>query len=254
MSDVKVLSNQNLAWYLGPSSSIPDANWASGPTLTQLQTLVNDSVAVSTSGTNFNFQSSSSVADRSFADAAGSESRSYAQCGGKVNVYTPGKGDTSSAYYTTYSTLKTTRTKLAVMMRPVVGQATALAAGDEVNLFCVLTDGRTHQRSDSSRTLEVDLLPQDFMIANYIVPASTPTAPAVSPSGALTATVGTPKFLKVTYQGRNITVGATYVSSNVNIFDITNHGIIIPKAAGTATLTVSYPGAAALSAISVTVS
>lgn len=254
MTDTKILTNQYLGWFVGPSSSIPVANWSSGPTLTQLQALANCSVGLSTSGTTFNFQASSSVADRSYADAAGSESRSYSQCGGKLNAYTPSKGDTTSTYATTYAAIGVPRTPLVIMMRPVVAQANAIAAGDEVNLFNVITDARTHQRSDSSRTLEVDLLPQDYMIANYVVPSSTPTAPAVTPSGALAVTLGTPKFLKVAYEGRNITVGAKYVSSDVNIFEITNHGVIVPHAAGSATLTVSYPGAAALTPIAVTVS
>ena len=64
--------------------------------------------------------------------------------------------------------------------------------------------------------------------------------------------VGAPKVVKVSYQGRNITIGAKYASSNEAVVKV-RHGILIPVAAGSATLTVSYPGAAALTPIAVTV-
>lgn len=254
MVDVKVLSNGKIRWGAGPSSAIANARWVSGPTLAELQSLTNVSAAVKIDGTDFGLEASDQSDDRSFADAAGSQARSFSQASGNIEIYTPAKGEVSGINVTAWDILSKTRTKLAIAQRFVKSQSSAIVAGDEVNVFRVITDDRIHNRNDVSRTLGIGLVLQDDLLVNYIVPSAVPTAPAISPSGAITLTVGTPSFRKVSYEGRNITVGAKYVSSNEAVFTVTPHGILIPVAAGTATLTVSYPGAAALAPISVTVS
>lgn len=254
MVDTKTLTNNKFAWLAGPSTAIPATNWTSGPTLSQVQSLLNISEAVKIDGSDFGLESSEQTDDRSFVDAAGSQSRSYNAASGNIEIYTPAKGDTSSIYVSAWNALSKPRTKVIIGQRPVKASSAAIAAGDEVNLFSVMTDERVHNRNDSSRTLGIGLLPQGDILVNYIVPAGTPTAPVVSGStGLATAAVGTPIFLKVAYQGRNITIGAKYVSSNEAVFKV-RHGIVIPVGTGTATLTVSYPGAAAVTPITVTVS
>lgn len=254
MADTPVMTNGHFAWLAGPDSTISEAHWDSGPTLAELQALNNYSAAVKVDGTDFGVEASDQVDDRSFADQAGAQSRGFAQASGSLEIYTPGPGDTTSINAQAWGTFATPRTRLGVVQRPVVPQADAIAAGDEVNIFRVITDGGTHNRNDASRTLGTDLILQDDLFVNYIVPAAVPVAPAVTPAGPIAVTMGAPKFLKVAYQGRNITAGAKYSSSNEAIFTVTNHGIIVPVSAGTANLTVSYPGAAALTAIAVTVS
>lgn len=253
MPDTKVLSNGRLQWRAGPSSAISNSHWTAGPTLAELQSLVNISAAVKIDGTDFGLEASDQSDDRSFADAAGSQSRSFTQASGNIEIYTPAKSEVSGINVTTWDILSKTRTKLAIAQRTVKPQASALVAGDEVNVFRVITDDRVHNRNDVSRTLGIGLVLQDDVLVNYIIPSASPTAPAVSPSGAIALVVGTPEFHKVSYEGRNITVGAKYVSSDEAVFTVTNHGILIPVAAGSATLTVSYPGALALTPIAVTV-
>ena len=255
MADTRVLSNQKVAWLAGPDNTISESNWASGPTITQLAALDNYSAAVKIDGTDFSVEASEQSDDRSFADAAGAQSRSYSSASGNIEVYTPAEGETTGVNADAYDTFSPNRSRLALLQRTVAPQSTALARGDEVNIFRVITDERQHNRNDVSRTLGVGLILQDNIWVNYIVPHSTPTAPAVTPGGPLTLDVsdGDIEFLEVAYEGRNITVGATYISSNEDVFIVTNHGIIIPIGAGSATLTVSYPGAAVLTGISVTV-
>lgn len=248
-----VLSNEHVLWAAGPDSAISDAHWVAGPTLAEAQSLTNITAGLKIDGTDFGVQASDSVEDRSFADGAGAQSRGFAQASGSLEAYTPGKGD-SGIYSTTWDIVAQTRTTLALLQRVVPAQSTALAAGDEINVFRVETDDRQHNRNDASRTIGIGLVLQDNILVNYIIPSSTPTAVTVTPAGPIAATVGTPKFLKAAYQGRNVTTGALWTSSDEGVFKVTPHGIIIPVAAGTANLNVSVPGSAAGSDIAVTVS
>lgn len=254
MADTSVMTNGHFAWFAGPDSTISEANWDSGPTLAQLQVLENYSATIKIDGTDFGLEASEQVEDRSFADQAGAQSRGAMQASGSVELYTPGRDDTSSINAQGWGVFATPRTKLAIAQRPVAPQGTALAAGDEINVFRVITDAGTHNRNDASRTLGTSLILQDDLHVNYIVPSSTPTAPAVTPAGPLAVGVGDVEFITVAYEGRNITVGATYVSSDETVARVTNNGIVYGVAAGTADITVSYPGAAALAPIEVTVS
>ena len=252
-----IQTNGHLAWFAGPSSAISDAHWASGPTKAELDTLDNYSPGVKVDGTDFGLEASEQVSDRSFADLAGSQARGVSQASGSIEVYTPGTGDTTSIIAQTYDAFGSPRTELAVAQRPVADQANAIAAGDEVNIFKVLTDDRQHNRNDASRTLGVGLVLQGALFVNYIVPSAVATAPTAAPQNSVSLTtgftVGEVAFLEVAYEGRNITAGAKYVSSNENIVRVTPGGAVLAVGAGSATITVSYPGAAALTPISVTV-
>ena len=250
----QIISNGAVAVIAGPSTAISDSHWSTGATLAELSSLTNYSAGVQAAGSTFNVQASNSVEDRSWADQAGAKSRGLAKASGTVEPFVPGKGDTSSIIANAYDAFTATRTPLAFVQRFVTPESNAIAAGDEVNIFKVMTDGREHKKTDASQTTSVDLILQDGALLNYIVPASTPTSVSVTPSGALAVTLGAPKFLKATYEGRNVTVGAQWVSSNEAIFKVTAGGIIIPVAAGTANLTVSIAGSAAGSSIAVTVS
>lgn len=253
MADTSVMTNGHLGWFAGPDSAITDAHWDSGPTLAELQTLQNYSGTVKVDGTDFNVEASEQVEDRSFADQAGAQSRGAAQASGSIEIYTPGKNDTTSINAKGWDTFATPRTKLALAQRPVKAQGAPIAAGDELNVYRVQTDAGTHNRNDASRTLGTTLLLQDDIHINYIVPAAVPTAPTITPSGPQDLAEDEVLFLKVSYQGRNITAGAKYTSSDESVAVVTNHGIVIGVGAGIAEITVSYPGAAEAEPIEVTV-
>lgn len=254
MADATVISNGHLAWFAGPDSAISEANWNSGPTLAQLQTLVNHSAGIKIDGTDFGAEASDQVDDRSFADQAGAQSRGFQNASGSLEVYVPGEGDTTSAHAKAYDTFTKPRTRLALAQRAVKAQSAAIAPGDEINLFRVETDSRQHNRNDASRTTGVGLVYKGVSHINYIVPASTPTAPTASKSTVAVA-VGDAAFVDITYQGRNVTAGAKYISSNEAVATVTPGGTILGVGAGTATITYSIPGGAApASGITVTVS
>lgn len=254
MPDTKILTNEHFGWLVGPSTAVPAANWTSGPTLAQLQTLLNISEAVRIDGTDFGLEASGQAEDRSFVDPAGAQSRAYNSASGSVEIWAPARNDTTSIYAQAWGALATPRSHVVLAQRPVASSTTPVVAGDEVWLFDVMTDGGAYQRNDVSRTLSIEFLSQGNILAGYIVPASPAAALTVAGGGALTtAAVGTPAFLKVAYQGRPITNKATFVSSDETVVRVRN-GVVIPVAAGTATITISYPGAAPLTPLPVTVS
>jgi len=253
MADNLILANGHVGWLAGPDSALSDSSWQSGPTKAELTTLINYSDGLKATS-NFAVNNSTSVEDRSWADQAGAKARGYAQASGAVEPYTPGRGDTTSDIANAYNAFGTPRTKLALVQRFVTESTDALNSGDEISIFHVMTDDRKHNKTDASTSLASTLLLQDDLFINYIVPSTVPNPVTVTPSGALAVSMGTPKFLKASYEGRNVTVGAQWTSSDENIFKVTAHGVIVPIAAGTANLTVNLPGAAAGSAIAVTVS
>ncbi|UOE45886.1 hypothetical protein [Agromyces larvae] len=255
MTDVRAQSNKAVGWFAGPDTAITDDRWVSGPTLAELQSLLNISAETKIDGTDFGLEASEQSDDRSFADAAGAQSRSFDSASGSIEIFTPSRGETSGLRVQVWNTLAKPRTKLAIAQRFITNQAAAIAPGQVVNLFRVITDDRQHNRNDVSRTLGIGLVLQDNLLSNYVVPSAVPTAVTLTPDGedGFDVVVGTPLYLKATYEGVNVTVGADYASSDENIFTVTKHGILIPRAAGTATLTVSIAGSAAGTPIDVTV-
>ena len=246
-------SNGHLAWLAGPDSGITEAHWNSGPSLAELQSLENLSGGVKVDGTDFGLEASDQADDRSFADQAGAQSRGPMNASGNIEVYTPGRGDDSSIHARAYDTFTKPRTTLAVAQRPVVPQGAAVAPGQEVNVLRVETDARTHNRNDVSRTVGVGLVFKGQALVNYVVPAAVPTAPVAAPS-SLTVGLGDAGFLKVTYQGRDVTNGVTYIADDETIASVTPGGVVVGVGVGTTSISYSYPGAAApASTIAVTV-
>ena len=250
----QILSNSHVGWVAGPDSAFTSTEWINGPALASLLALVNYTAGLKSDGSNFTVSASDSVEDRSWADQAGAKARGYAKASGSVEPYTPSGSDTTSPEARAYDAFGTPRTKMALVQRFVTEGTDALATGDEISIFHVMTDDRKHTKTDASRSVQIGLVLQDDILINYIIPSATPNPVAVSPSGALAVTLGTPKFLKATYEGRNVSVGATWASSDESVFQVTAHGVIVPIAAGTANLTVTVPGSATGSPIAVTVS
>ena len=253
MANTQVLTNGYVAHFAGPESAISGLGWGTGPSLTELRSLVNYSAGIRADGTDFNVEASDQVDDRSFADQAGAQSRGFASASGNIEPYTPGADDTTSIHALAYDTFNAPRTRLAYAQRFVTPQANQISAGDEINIFRVITDERAHNRNDASRSLGVGMKLQDDLFINYVVPSSVATKPAITPS-SLTLEPGDIAFVDVAYEGVNITVGATYVSSNESVFRVSEGGTIVATGVGTANLIVTYPGSDDPDPVSVTVS
>jgi uncharacterized protein YjdB len=87
-----------------------------------------------------------------------------------------------------------------------------------------------------------------------VLTAATPAAVILTPGSTLAVTVGSVKFLTASFEGVNVTIGATYVSDNPAVATVDKHGIVTGVSAGTANITATYPGSAPSTALAVTVS
>lgn len=251
MAEKRVTSNQRIMWRLGPDSGI---TWTA-PTLAQVAALDHLSDAIKIDGTDYNIEASEQQDDRSFADAAGSQSRGFAQFGGTIAGFTPPQNDSTSNFAKAHALLATPRVKLAVAQRFVESIALAPAAGQEWTISRVMTDSEEQVRGEVSYSYATGLQPQDDILVNYILPSAVPTAVTITPSAAITdAAVGDIIFVKAAYEGRNVTAGAEWASSDETVIVSHGHGIFECIATGAGVeLTADYLGGVESTAVSVDV-
>ena len=250
----RVLSNKKVTVWLGPDSGIADYE---APTLAEVTAMVNVSEAVKWDGFDFNISASDQGDDRSLVDQAGSQSRSYDQFGGAIAFFTPKPGDTTSILRVTRNIVKTPRTRLAVVIRTVTLNSAGIAVGDEVNAYRTITDANSHVRGDISFSYTINFIGQDDIGVNCIIPSAVPTAVTALPPGSVTTpisiAVGGTSFSTAQYEGRNVTVGAIWVSDAPLVASVSKHGIVVGLTAGTANVNATYRGSAAGTARAVTV-
>lgn len=252
MSNKRVLTNKHYGWYVAPANSV--ANIAA-ITETEAAGFTNISDAAKFDGMDFNTKASASDDDRSFADAAGAKTSGDADFGGNFAGYKAKAGDTASSYYQAETLIKPAGSDLIVVAVPVESIATGLVAGTEYNGWHVLSDAPTDVRGASSYSWAANLLPQSEMVARGIIAKVAPVPVTVTVvAGSLTGSVGDIARLKAVTQGKIVTVGATWTSSDPTVATVTEHGIVELVATGTATITATFPGATASTASTVTVS
>lgn len=251
------LSNARITVGLAPISGVADPTLQT-VLLAEAQAFLNISPAIRWSGWTMAAQASDKVADRSVADQPGAIIRGFNKFGGALPLFVPKITDTTSILRQAFNTTKTQRTALLYLER--VGWANfsdAFAAGDTINIYSVLTDGFEWSTAGSNGyAYLLTLLAAGYSNFWYILGNST-TPAALTLVGAATATVtlssGNVVLRGVTYYGQDITPRATWTSSNPAVATVRD-GVIQPVSAGTATITPSYPGAAASTGIAVTVS
>lgn len=246
----KVKSNKNTGLWIGPRSAIADLL---KPTLAELRALTNVSEATKWDGYDFGPEASDQDEDRALTDAAGAATRGYEQFGGTIAFFTPQPTDLSSIARITRNLVSTPHTELVIVQRDGYPANAPWAAGQVFNAFHVITDANSHQRGDKNRYYTIDFKPKGNVGINRIVPSATPTAVATTPA-SLTVGVGKSVQIRSTYEGNNITVGAIYRIDDESVAVVTPHGKVIGVAAGTANVTVTYPGSAAGTPKTVTVS
>lgn len=251
MTETRVLSNQRITVLLGPDTAIADYTQ---PKLSEILSLTNVSEAIRWSGFDFNLQASTSETDVSLTDGAGSKSRGYTQFGGHIAFFTPKPTDTSSILRVARNIVKTPRTRLAVAIRTVTLNSAGAAVGDVWNVYRTITDSNTHERGKVSYAYTINFKAQDDNGVNRVLTAATPSKVILTPGSTLAVASGAVSFLKATFEGVNVTKGATYVSDAPAIATVDKHGIVTGISAGTANITASYPGSATSDPVATTVS
>jgi hypothetical protein len=240
--DKRVLSNRRVTVWIGPDTAI--ANYKA-PKKSEIDTLLNVSEAQRWDGFDFNLEGSDQQDDRVLTDEAGAQSRSFDQWGGSMSFQTPKPEDKTSIVRQVRELLKNPRTPVAVVIRTVVLNSVGATVGDEVNAYRCIADAQRHGRQDTGYSYTVNFVPKDDVGINAIIPSATPTAVTLTAVGSTSGAVGSVGYVRATYEGKNVTIGATYISSAPNIVDVTPHGAYVRKALGTANISATYPGSAA---------
>jgi len=248
----KILSNKNVTVWVGPDTAIADY---AAPKTTEVNALKNYSEAVKWDGFDFAPAASDQQDDRGLTDAAGAQSRGFANWGGHLSFWNPQPGAVAGdVYFDAREEFRAQRQFKAVVVR--IGKSNALPAadGDEVYAFRVMNDALAQNRGDSSMYYTVNLLSQGEEGVNAILAPDTPAALTISiDKGDVALEVGDVVRLKAVTQGKNVTIGTTWTVSDPTIATVTPHGIVIGVAAGDVTVSATYPGAAAATPEAITV-
>lgn len=249
------LANKRVSLWVGPLSSI--ANYLA-PLQTEIAAMLMISDAVRWSGYDLGVKASANVDDRSLSDDAASTLIGFAQFGGGLPLFTPKVTDTTSILRLAYNLLKVDRTPLYVVERiGFKSTSAAIAAGDNVNVYAVITDGYENDTAgDGGYAYVLQLLSQGTVAPWTVVAATSPVVPTIVGGSTLSLSlagvnVGLRGF---DYQGNHMANRAAWLSSNPAIATVDNHGVIVGRAIGTCNVTPSFPGAGAVAApIAVTV-
>ena len=249
----KAKANKNVTVSIGPLSAIANLDM---PTAAELNAMRPASQSISWNDFDFGMQASEQTSDPSLADAANYQSRGAANYGGAVSIYVPEVlGDASNNHALVHEMMRVPHTSLIVAVR-IDGETPTTAPfanGDYVSLYVVKTDAETNVftgEDDYRRT--IGLLQQGifafYTVVGPHVITATPTtvngsaASATTGRGRITATVG----------GRNYTNALKYRSSNAAVVDVRPGGFYKIKGAGSATITISDPGAGTTATVTVT--
>ena len=245
----KVYSNQRVTVRAGLASGI--SNW-DNPILSELNALTNVSGAVNWNAFDLNIRPSDMKDDRTLTDAAGAQSRGFTQFGGGLEFVHPRAEDLASIYRIAYDIFATPRVELVVAVRYGAKNSTAAAAGDKWTIYHVIVDAPAIGQNDVSKNYKVTLVARDDVLPNYIVPAVSPEAVAITVVDN-TVSVGDLVFVSAEYEGWDVTKSAKYLSSDETKLEMVHPGIFLAKGAGAPTVKGRYPGATDSTASTVTI-
>lgn len=239
MADDKVLANKRVTIWLASEASVTNLGF---PLNTQVNTgMLNVSGAVRWDGTDFGIQESDQEDDRYLDDDASATTRGFSQFGGAVALGYPKPTDTTSIARQAYNLVKTQRTKLLAIVRIGPLNTAPLAVGDFINTYRVMVDGfNPDTEGTGSYAYVINLLPQGDVYPYVLPSVAAPTAVTVTGTGP--TAVNGHALLRATYQGRDVTVGATWLTSSPTTVSVDNRGVVTGLAAGAYSITASFPG------------
>lgn len=248
MADTRVISNLAVEVRIGLDSAIADVTKPSIAELNGLLAVHND---MRWDQFDLNVQASNMEEDPTLGDEAGAQMRSLLQFGGTMSFLVPKPGDSGSRTQVRDLVIKP-HTKLVVAVRGVTPLGTPAAAGQVWNVYRVVTDAQSYARADTGYSYSVNFRPRGHAGINAIVPSAVATAVTLTPR-ATTLTVGQPKPVKAVYEGVDVTIGAQYTTTDASVLEYLPNGWLVPKKAGTASISATYPGSAAGTPVEITV-
>lgn len=189
---------------------------------------------------------SDDVDDRGIVDPGNAVSRGFSNYEGTLSFFRDANpADSTSDYNKAWATFRTPRTYGYLVLRVAEKKwSDAFAAGDRVSVFRFIADIVTDDaEGDDSVKFTVNFLPQGIVYP-YIRVAAAGTISGVAGTKSQTVAAGSYSLAPV-LSSRSIRTAATYSSSDTTKARVTNNGVVIPVAAGTATITVNHPAATA---------
>lgn len=251
----KITSNEyvKVAWIL--DANLPSGSVAS-PTAAQLNagTTLQLTPAIAWQDFALGATDSDDVEDRGLADPGNAVTRGFSNFEATLSFFRDADAsDTTSDYVKAWNAFKTPRTYGYLVIRVAEKKwDEPWAAGDRVSIFRFVADIITDDtEGDDSVKFTVSYLPQGVM-HTYTVVSETVKAAIAAPA-TLAVTVGESKKLTATLHGTDIRGIATYSSDDTTIAKVSPNGVVTGVAAGTADISVSFPGGTtATTAVTVT--
>lgn len=244
----KITSNEytKVAWVLDTALTTAQA---AAPSVTVLNGAgtIDLSPAVAWQDWSLGASDSDDVDDRGITDAGNAVTRGFSNFEGTLSFFRDANpNDTSSDFVKAFQTFRTPRTYGYLVLRVAEKHwSEPFAAGDRISVFRFIADSVVDDvEGDDSVKFTVNFLPQGVMHTYTVVQAATPAAlTGVATTDAMA--VGEKDVLAPTLSGQDVRAASKYTSSDSTKVTVSANGVKTGIAAGTATITVSHPGASA---------
>lgn len=246
MPDTKFTGNKNVdVWW------ITEGGYASTDTLTaaEINAGVRLTEAIAWEGTTFPTASDSEEqSDLGLWDAANATSRGTANMDASLNLFFPKPlTDNITDYGKVYQLFRKLGLKGILVTRisqlTTTGTIKVATAGDWISIYKSITDGfNLDLEGDDSYKYNVNFLPQGVVKVNTQVKNAGPIT-LTRRSSAGSVTVGSKVVLKATLGGHDATQVVEWSTATPTLVSVSQNGVAIAKAAGSATVTATHPAA-----------
>ena len=241
----KITSNEyvKVAWVLDASMTPAQA---AVPPAAILNAALDLSPAIAWQDFALGSTDSDDVEDRGITDPGNAVSRGFSNFEGTLSFFRDSNlADSTSDYVKAFNAFKTPRTYGYLVIRVADRKwSDAWTAGDRVSVYRFIADIITDDtEGDDSVKFTVNFLPQGLLYPAARVAAAGAIS-GVAPTKSQTVAVG-PYVLSPILASKSVRAPATFSSSDPTKARVTANGVVIPVAAGTATITVNHPAATA---------
>jgi len=243
------VSNGNVTvWWV---TSIADP---SAPTAAEINAGINISQAIAWNNFELGSSGSSDIDDRAITDVGNAISRGFPDFSATLDFFRDSNpADSGSIYNIAFTLFKQPGLNGYLVVRYGQALSSAVAAAAQyVSVYKFVTDVVADDtEGEDSVKFEVTFLPQGTIYEHALVKTA---VPVVSLPATMTLAVGDLDRIQSTVGGTNVTGAATYSSSDTTKATVSSTGVVKGIASGSATITVSHPGASASDTVAVTVS
>ncbi len=176
------------------------------------------------------------------------------QFGGALPLFFPKTTDLTSILRDVYDLVKVRGTELALVERiGWVDRRTAATAGDNINIYKVMTDGFTPDTEGTGGYAYLQSMLPRGDVRPWTIVTDNPAAQVTTSGGSISGAAGAIFLRRAAYLGNDITNRATWASSDQTVALVKN-GIVELIGSGSANITAAFPGGTTSAAITVTVS